>query len=155
TVSRGYKSGVYNLTVTGPTPSPAIEPEILDAYEIGLKTDGWMDNRARINVAAFLYDYQDLQVLTIGTASQVAANAAEATIYGLEIEALAQVSNSLELSLGLAYLNSEYDQYFGVTNQPNVDANGNPTGGNSANIPYDFAGNDLYRAPEYTLSLGA
>ena len=38
--------------------------EVLNAYELGLKTDLW-DGAARLNIAAFYYDYQDYQAFSI------------------------------------------------------------------------------------------
>src|SRR3546814_19184383 len=63
--NRGYKSGGFNLLDVGalnrPTGhvSPSYNPEIVDAYEVGLKSD-LFDRRLRLNVAAFYYDYKDI-----------------------------------------------------------------------------------------------
>lgn len=144
--SRGYKTGLFNLINLGGPPAPAIRPEILDALEIGFKSDGWADGRVRLNGAAFYYDYQDLQVVTIGTASLSTTNAA-ATIYGVELDINAQVTDRLSLMTGMALNESEYDEYVGFTNRPA------PSGfGNVAVSPVDFAGNELQRAPPFTFN---
>src|SRR3546814_12467390 len=65
--NRGYKSGGFNLLDVGalnrPTGhvSPSYNPEIVDAYEVGLKSD-LFDRRLRLNVAAFYYDYKAIQL---------------------------------------------------------------------------------------------
>src|SRR3546814_6924104 len=46
--NRGFKSGLYNSI---PPRADVIQPEVLDAYEAGLKTD-LLDSRVRLNVAA-------------------------------------------------------------------------------------------------------
>ncbi|MFA5630640.1 MAG: TonB-dependent receptor [Porticoccaceae bacterium] len=147
TYSRGYKTGLFNLINLGGPPTPALEPEILDAYEIGFKSDGWMDGRVRFNGAAFYYDYQDLQVVVVGAVALSSASAAAATIYGGELELNAQVTDGLNISAGFAYTNSEYDQYVGTTNRPAPSGNGNVVV-----QPVDFSGNELFRAPEITFN---
>src|SRR3546814_5896790 len=47
--NRGFKSGLYNSI---PPSADVIQPEVLDAYEAGLKTD-LPDRRVRLNVAGF------------------------------------------------------------------------------------------------------
>jgi iron complex outermembrane receptor protein len=56
--SRGYKAGGFNVGQI--TPSPGTKPEHINAYEIGLKRD--FGRTLRTNIAAFYYDYLDLQV---------------------------------------------------------------------------------------------
>ena len=152
--SRGYKSGVYNLLVTTPSPEGPVQPEILDAYEVGFKADGLFDNRVRINGAAFWYDYKNLQVQQSAGSFTVVTNAASSSLQGIELEAEAQLTDNFSLSLGLGYLDSEYDDYVGVKTIPNVDASGNPTGGAQGNVPADFSGNAIILAPEFTFNLG-
>jgi iron complex outermembrane receptor protein len=83
--NRGFKSGVYNtIPPGGPTAKP-VDPEILDAYEIGAKTD-WPYHKLRINVAAFHYDYRDLQVTVFNTTSAMIENGARANVYGLDAD---------------------------------------------------------------------
>ena len=62
-ISTGFKSGGFNsqLVFGPPAAIDPVEDEKITAYEIGLKTDFW-DGKARINAAAFYYDYRDLQL---------------------------------------------------------------------------------------------
>ena len=52
--ANGYKAGKLQQIADGSTGK--VEPEQLDAYEIGLKSR-WLDNTLQLNAAAFYYDY--------------------------------------------------------------------------------------------------
>src|SRR3546814_5938747 len=56
--NRGFKSGVFNA---GTATAPVVEPEIVDAYEGGVKAT-FLDRKVRLNTAAFYYDFQDIQL---------------------------------------------------------------------------------------------
>src|SRR3546814_12994752 len=65
--NRGFKSGVYNiLSLTG----APVRPEIVDAYEAGLKTT-FLDRKVRLNVAAFGYGFQDIQLGSFALAGSI------------------------------------------------------------------------------------
>lgn len=148
--NRGFKAGLYNLNVLNPVTGlgPVIEPEILDAYEIGFKSELW-DNRVRLNASAFYYDYQDLQVSISTPGGNTVLNAAEATMSGGEVELLAAVTNNLTLNAGLSLLDTEYETF---ANGPSL----SPTGfGANVQIAADLAGNEVPRSPGSTFSFGA
>ncbi|HRX88507.1 MAG TPA: TonB-dependent receptor [Steroidobacteraceae bacterium] len=120
--SRGFKSGGFNgrpnpVDVDGPGPLPPgflpiepYDPEEIDTYEIGAKTQ-LADNRVRFNVAAFQSDYQGIQLLGLGASGFFETiNAAEARIRGAELELLARPTPEFELQLGLGYTESEYQK---------------------------------------------
>src|SRR5690606_18790483 len=52
--NRGFKSGNFNII---PATTPPYSPEIVDSFEIGTKSD-WLDNRVRLNIAAFYSKYK-------------------------------------------------------------------------------------------------
>ncbi|MFA5632005.1 MAG: TonB-dependent receptor [Porticoccaceae bacterium] len=145
--NRGFKSGVFNLTAPG---QDAVKPEILDAYEIGLKSE-LFDNRLRLNVAGFYYDYKDIQLTRNQAGVTFQFNAAEAEVYGLDVEALfvpdVKVGN-LELKAGVTVLDTEYTHFpdapFTVPN---------PAGGNTTTSG-DATGHKLVRAPDVTFNIG-
>lgn len=105
-------------------------PEYLWSYETGAKFD-LLDQKLRLNVNGFYYDYTDLQVqnfvqtggLSFGVLTQ---NAATARIKGLEFGVLARPTGGLELFLNLTYLDAKYRSYPGafVTQFDNFDASG-------------------------------
>ena len=65
--SQGFKSGYVNTSnINACTPSPAcidrpVDPETVNAYEIGYK-DRLLDGRLDLTLAAFHYDYKNIQV---------------------------------------------------------------------------------------------
>ena len=107
-VTKGFKSGGFNLTA--PVPG-GFDEEELWAYEVGLKSD-LADGKVRLNLAAFYYDYTDLQVQSFIMAGQVSINnAADAEVTGLEAELTLKPSPAWDLGLNLAFLDAEYDTY--------------------------------------------
>ena len=148
--NRGFKAGLYNTVVLNPAtgPAPAIEPEILDAYEVGLKTD-FAEGRVRLNAAAFYYQYDDLQVSISTPGGNTILNAAEATMWGAEFEMQAALTPQLSLYAGLSLLDTEYDDF---PNGPVL----TPTGfGGNAPSAGSLAGNEVPRSPDFTYNLGA
>ena len=113
-VTKGFRSGGYNLRNTSPTAPPGpFDEEEQDSLEAGLKSE-LAGGRARLNVAVFhnrIYGMQR-QVTTAdaaGGAIQVTANTADATIQGLETEVLAAVGRSGTISGFVGYTDGAYD----------------------------------------------
>ena len=112
--TKGFKPGGSNLTfgteaVVAPiVVLPIFNEEIVNAYEIGLKTD-LADGRARLNAAAFYYDYKNLQYQA--TDPEVfnggVGNIPESEIFGAELEFSAFLSDSLILDARMAWLDTE------------------------------------------------
>lgn len=133
--SEGFKGGGFTQRIFPPREEvPDFEPEYVDAYEIGLKSE-LFENRLRFNVAAFYNDYSDLQIIVQDGLQPIVRNAGKATIWGYELEFEAEPIERLSLNGGLGYLNAEYDEL-----------------NEGANIPVS---NDLPNAPEYTANIGA
>lgn len=133
-ISRGFKSGGFNITATTPG---GYDPETLWAYEIGV--NGRLGRRVTSRLSAFHYDYSDLQVqafITPGVAS--ITNAASARIRGIESETSAQLADSFLVRATAAYLDARYDEYPGA-----------PVGGGRT---IDASGNRLSNAPKWALS---
>ena len=148
TVSRGYKSGGFNL-LAGQEP---YDPEYLWAYELGLKTR-LADGRVVANVGAFLYDYSDMQVGKVVNLSATVVNAAAATIKGFEAELRALVGEGFEINAGLSWLDTSYDEF--ETEDP-----GWPGGAGCGTLvtaprTISLKGCELPRAPEFQGVLGA
>jgi iron complex outermembrane receptor protein len=149
--NRGFKSGIYNtIPPGGPTAKP-VAPEVLDAYEIGAKTD-WLDRRLRFNVAAFYYNYSQLQVTVFTQTSAEIETGAKAEIYGLDADLVASVTENFRLSAGLSALKSKFKDYpqaqFLVPEPLSAGGGNNP-------ISQSAAGNQLPYAPELVANLGA
>lgn len=131
---RGSKAGQFNLTVC----ENKVNPEVVDSFEIGMKSR-WLDNRLTVNLAAFRYDYKDLQVdrqIPGVPPTSILDNAATAKVEGVEFETLLLPSDDISINVGITYLNSRYGRYL-------------PGDGN------DHSGNRLNRAPRWTVKSGA
>ncbi|MFV0275951.1 MAG: TonB-dependent receptor, partial [Parahaliea sp.] len=153
TYTRGFKSGGYNFPASS-TPD-ALEPEILDMYELGLKGD-YLDSTLRINGALFYYDYSDLQVTRASDGGVTTTeNAADATVLGLDMD-ITYVLGNFSLHAGLNILDSEYQNYAPEVRvfRANVDGTmgtDNPTpGGGRLAVPHDADGDSMLRAPDYS-----
>lgn len=111
--SHGFNAGFFSQqSIVGfdASMNPAVEPEKIDAYEIGLKSD-LLDHRLRINLAAFLYDYTNLQQQIYINATITSINAAASRIKGIDFDIAARPVRNLTLSLGGTYLDSVYNSY--------------------------------------------
>ena len=105
--TRGFKSGGYNDYQ--PT-NPVFNPEFIWSYEAGVKSD-LADGKVRLNAAAFLYDYSDLQVTTFLNSLTLVANAARADVKGLDLELLTQPAEALTLGAQASLLDATYDSF--------------------------------------------
>jgi iron complex outermembrane receptor protein len=113
--SRGTKSGGFfsgqtgNIADIGP-----YKDETVNAYEAGLKTE-LLHHTLRANLAAFYYDYQNLQVYTTVIdgfiTRQLFTNASAARMYGGELELEATPARGLTISMNAAYLNATYRNF--------------------------------------------
>lgn len=137
TYNQAFKSGVIN---TGSL-SPPLDPETVDAFEIGYKGSA-VEGRLNYALTAFLYDYQNLQISFVDETSTVSTvNAAEAENYGAELELTFAMSEALTVDFYATYLSAEYKDFI----------NGDYANGFAL---VDLSGNTLPNAPEYTLRLG-
>ncbi len=105
--NRGMKSGGYNLISPG---APGYHPEILDAYEVGLKTE-FLQHRARANVAGFYYDYKNIQVQSIQAGAVNTLNAASAEVWGFDGDFMLIPIRNLTLSSSLGYTHGTYTSF--------------------------------------------
>ncbi len=137
----GYKSGGFNRG----TSQAIYDPETVLAFEVGSKSS-LFDRRLRLNLSAFYYDYEDLQLAQIetgpgGVIENITRNAASSEIWGLEAEGDAIPYPGALLNFALGYLHAEFERF------PNVldDLTGQIE---------DLSGNRLVNAPEFTATLG-
>ncbi|MDE0243892.1 MAG: TonB-dependent receptor [Gammaproteobacteria bacterium] len=151
TVSRGYKAGGFSLDRNGADNSAVNEvfdPEILTNYEVGVKSE-LFGGRARFNAAAFLLDWQDLQLETFfflvpGDATsnvQLTINVEEARATGLEAELAALITDNLTLTGGIGVIDTEIQS--------------DDVARLSGNLFVNLKGQPLPRAPELSFSMAA
>ncbi len=107
--THGYKSGGFNLDSTAAIggSDPSFASEEVDAYELGLKTK-LADGRVTFNVAAFHEEFSNFQVLEFTGAQFVTFNVPKAETTGIELEGVANVTDTLSLNGGLTLLDAEY-----------------------------------------------
>ena len=80
---------------------PTFEAETVDSTEVGIKTD-LFNGKARVNIAAFSYDYENLQFqATDPDPYRGVANIPE-SMSGVEIEFTALASDSFTFDMNLA-----------------------------------------------------
>lgn len=97
----GFKGGGFQSTAGSVADFVSFNPEDVDAFEVGLKSE-WLDRRLRFNLAAYWNDYRNIQLDTIvpppvGTGNIVQLNVAKARVRGVELEANAIISPAFDL----------------------------------------------------------
>lgn len=118
TVSRGFKSGGFDLRITQNTDSlPKFQPEFVKMYEVGLKSEFPRYN-LRLNTALFWSEYNDIQVSANppGQINTVTANAADGRIRGIEVEGTWIPVPALLLEFGAGFQDSEYQNINPLSN---------------------------------------
>ena len=150
--SRGFKAGVFNTISLNTAP---VQPETLDAFEAGLKSD-WLDRRLRINLAAYYYNYKNLQVQQFVNGLYTLSNAAKAEIKGLDFELTALPVRGLTLQFSGALLDPTYKDFPGgpgYTPVPITSINPNGGMGGFLLVPTDLSGKQLTYASKQTLNV--
>lgn len=139
--NRGVKSGGYNLLAFN-----SYDPETLDAFEAGLKSE-LFDRRLRLNLAAFQYNYNDIQIQTIDNSVAFFSNAAKARIRGVEGDFQAIPVENLTLNGGFSFL---WGKYLSYPNAPQYSGSG------PSLLPQriDASGNDTVFTPKFTGNIG-
>lgn len=146
--ARGFKSGGFTGRIAQPADLGPYDPEHLDTFEVGLKTD-LFDRRVRFNLSAFYNIYKNMQVvqnLTFpnGQNSASIRNAGRANTRGAELELTIVPADGLTLTGALAYLDAYYTRYDTFV----IDA------GSGQTVPVSFAGNDLMNSPKWNAMAG-
>ena len=83
-----------------------LDPESLDAWEIGYKGSFW-ENRLQLEAAAFFYTYEDLQQFITVRGVPTLDNAPESEISGLDVNVKYANDSGFYSHLGISYLDSE------------------------------------------------
>ncbi|MDF7775290.1 TonB-dependent receptor [Sphingomonas sp. AOB5] len=165
--NRGFRGGTYNPR--GSLTS-ILQPETVDAFEVGFKSD-LADRTLRLNVAAYYYDQDAVQVQQVIAGRNNVYNANGAEIYGVDADITWQPTRNVRIFGGVGYTHAQYKDFpqavisypyplatgFVIpTGQTCLGTNGNPftqLGGNCLLIG-DRSGAELQNTPKLTLSLG-
>lgn len=112
---KGYNAGGFNPDIFDEE-LLVIDPEYIRDFEIGMKADWQIGNvPVRTNLSGFYAEYEDIQRTTSlfyeGRVSTGRFNAAEATIYGGQLQVLARLTEQLDMSVSYGYLHTKYDSF--------------------------------------------
>lgn len=151
--NRGFKAGAYNPTSFT---NPIAQPEVLDALELGLKSE-WYDHRLRLNLAAFAYDYTNIQLRTgappAPPGQTILYNAAGAHEYGLDADLVFRPTNLLTINASTSLLDAKFSSFpGGACTFPRII--GGAILGGATSIPCSLKGYRLPLAPKVTANVG-
>jgi len=111
--AKGFKSGGWTTRLTSPLPpgSPAqsFGPEIDRTYEVGLKSE-WLDHQLIVNTAAFVSNYDGIQLTFQESTSPVTQNAGNAQIKGFEVEVQSLLGTHFSVNTNLGYMDAHYTE---------------------------------------------
>ncbi|MBK6705669.1 MAG: TonB-dependent receptor [Caulobacteraceae bacterium] len=152
--SRGYKAGGYNLDrqafcMRPDTTSAAslnieqthFDPELTDAYEIGLKST-LFDGTTTLNLSAFYQQIHDYQLNAFNGFNFITRNVPELISQGAELELATHPIEGLTISGGLTYTDAYFDS--------EVRFNPLTVGLGAADPNAVFEGQPLALSPEWT-----
>lgn len=146
--ANGFKSGGYNMRGdlgADPEAAAPFDPEIVDTFEVGFKSEPTDD--LRINATYFYSDYQDMQVTVQHALSEdnfVARvlNAGQAEIQGVELESIYAAIDNLTINLSLGYIDAKFVEFLTA----------DPVTGESVDVANQL---DIANTPQWTVNLGA
>ena len=139
--THGYKAGGFNLDPTAAAggADPRFRPEIVNAYEVGIKTQ-LLENSLTANLAVFHQDLKDFQVLEFTGVQFVTFNVDKAKATGAELELNARLSPNFSANAAYTYTDARYPRNCGGTSV-------NPT-------VLSLCGNQLTNAPKHVVVAG-
>lgn len=139
--SQGFKSGTFNPRASGP--EEAADPETVNSYEIGIKSD-WNDN-LRLNATLFMLDHKDRQYISVipdpddsAALNQRLGNVGSSEATGAELEMTWLASRNLNIYANIGLIDAKFNEViqftapgvpidiserFTITNTPETTAN--------------------------------
>ena len=90
------------------SPPSVAQSENITSYEVGFKSE-FADRRIRVNGAVFYYTVDDPQFTAVGGAGNLVqlVNANKGEAYGFELDSAFQITPEFQITLGLAYNDTE------------------------------------------------
>jgi iron complex outermembrane receptor protein len=165
--SQGYKAAIANI---GGAVDAPIHPEEMTAYEIGYKRH---TNRYSLELAAYRYDYTNLQLSSANASNSVTLrNASDVEATGLELDFRLNLTDNFEVYFNGSWVKAEYVNFAtsAIWNQCTpagiATLNGRfvqtatpcPVGINPGQFfqtQFDATGLQVIRTPELTATIGA
>lgn len=109
--AQGFKSGTFNPRAT--IAEPAAKPEVVNSFEIGMKSE-W-NNNLRANITLFTLDHQDRQYISVlpgdnaADLNQRLGNIGESASDGIEVELTYMATEALTFDASLGYIDSTFN----------------------------------------------
>jgi iron complex outermembrane receptor protein len=156
--TQGFNSGGFNNFGDVANPSDPTNPlenssEKISNYEIGTKND-FLDHKVRLNVSAFLTDYNNLHIRqAVLTGGVAIVNVPKAQVKGVEVETIIAPISHLTLALNGTWLDGQIKQ--GTLSALPTNSGPIVVGQNQTIVPQNVAGNHLTRAPDWQGSASA
>jgi iron complex outermembrane recepter protein len=143
--NRGFRAGIFN---TANPLLPVTDPEILDAYEGGLKTT-LFDRKVNLNLSVFHYEYKGILLRSYDPVLKKTflTNAAHARETGADIDLRAKLDD-FDITAGLEYIDGKYDDF------PNAVLSTRLPNGQNTQVIGSATGNRLVQVPKLSFQLG-
>jgi iron complex outermembrane receptor protein len=141
--AQGFKSGTFNPRAS--INEPAVDPEVVDSFEVGIKAD--LSDTLRTNITVFSLDHKDRQYISVlpvtspTDLNQILGNVGQSTASGIEAEITWVATEALTFDLALGYISSDFKEVITIGE-----------GGQEIDISDAFA---ISNTPEYTASFSA
>jgi len=165
--SQGFKSGTFNPRAS--TNEPAVNPEIVDSVEIGIKSE-WFD-QLRVNATVFALEHKDRQYKSVVANEDPAVldsrlgNIGQSEAIGVELEVQYAATEELNFNFALGYIDTEFTEVlswngtdyddlsdtYTVSNTPDTTANFGVTYDIETSIGFFVANANYYYRGEYDL----
>jgi iron complex outermembrane receptor protein len=143
--NRGFRAGIFN---TANPLLPVTDPEILDAYEGGLKTT-LFDRKVNLNVSIFHYEYKDILLRSFDPVlvKTFLTNAAHARETGADIDLRAKI-DEFDITAGVEYIDAKYDDF------PNAVISTRKANGQNSQVIASASGNRMVQVPKLSFQAG-
>lgn len=106
--NRGFRAGTF---VPQGNPITILDPEVVDAYEVGFKSD-LFDRRVRLNLSGYYYDQSSVQVIqVIAGVQNVYSARGGAEIYGADADFSVEITDNWKVFGGVAYNHARYKAF--------------------------------------------
>ena len=159
--TKGYKAAIIDVggsCQNAPFICNDVQPETIDAYEIGAK---YSASGLSVELAGFYYDYKNLQVSLYRAGTAEVVNAAQSEIYGVDGQLQYRVSNNFDIQLGAAWTHARYKEFANApiytpcgTQSATVQAACLASGTSFVIIGRDLTNVPMQRTPAFTGNVG-
>jgi outer membrane receptor protein involved in Fe transport len=156
--ARGWRGGKFNASANTLKALSAVDPESVDAWEVGFNAS-WFDDRISFIGNLFFYRYKNYQVFIVeadqGSPPEIeTVNASEAQNYGAEAELRLNPFEGLNVTTRFGWLESKFLD-FKNDRLKSVEVSQNPSVIEIVPVPIDFTGNRLPNSPQFTVNITA